>query len=183
MIPNDKVHNANYEQGISDAVLSLQEWFKEKTGGYTFKLNDPIVEVYYGQQSSSWYSETVNGEDSEFYYWQNVYRELAEDGGIAFPDSNYVWVIYCDTEGAGGGNRGIAILPKEDMEGLVGNTNQPISRWIGGLGHEMGHAFGLPDIKAPDNALMWLGYIIYPNAVFLSDEIETLKKSKFFFKE
>ena len=162
------------------AALNLQKWYHDKTGGYTFKLNNPIVEVYYAKHSSQWYSETPNQVDPNYYYWWNTFDER-DAYGMIYPDPKYTWIVYCDAKGGGAGTTGFAILPAEDLMGLTGNHPEPISRWIGGLGHEMGHSFSLPHANI-ENALMLFGYIIYPNCILLQEEVETLKKWPFFFK-
>jgi hypothetical protein len=61
-------------------------------------------------------------------------------------------------------------------------------RWVGGLGHELGHAVGLPhpagcDSGSPDcpaSALMWLGYTSYPSATFIDAERTQVASSRFF---
>lgn len=180
MIPTDKQYNPDYEKAIARAALHLQTWYKQQTGGYTFKLNNPIVEVYKGKQSSQWYSETKNGNDPSYYYWYNTFNE-SPSFGMRYPDPNYTWIIYCDAQGGGAGSTGFAILPAEDFVGLNGQHKEPVSRWIGGLGHEMGHAFSLPH-PTVSNALMLYGYAQYPTCILLPEEIETLKKLPYFFK-
>jgi hypothetical protein len=66
-----------------------------------------------------------------------------------------------------------------------------ICRWVGGLGHELGHALGLPhppECQSPnvgepctESAIMWLGYITYPDAVLLPAEKDQLNHGPFFF--
>jgi hypothetical protein len=60
-----------------------------------------------------------------------------------------------------------------------------LCRWVGGLGHELGHAFGLPHPAAcdaglsgcPGNAaLMWTGYAVYPNTALLADDKAALNR-------
>lgn len=57
---------------------------------------------------------------------------------------------------SGGGTSGIAVMSHNDLRGLVGEPfldcngrvdaryTYPPNRWIGGQGHELGHAYGLP---------------------------------------
>jgi hypothetical protein len=93
------------------------------------------------------------------------------------------------------------VLPANDLRGLVGEPNQPPCpddppdrntrcRWVGGLGHELGHAFGLPhplgcdtpdrDTPCDSSALMWLGYIPYPDAHLTRADQALLAQSAFF---
>ena len=79
------------------------------------------------------------------------------------------------------------MLPEHDLRGLIGAEAQPVSRWIGGLGHELGHAFGLPhpalcetgNPACPTQTLMWLGYITYPDTFLLPEDKTTLLASRF----
>ena len=85
------------------------------------------------------------------------------------------------------------------MDGLIGERYfddcggewfYPPNRYIGGLGHELGHAFGLPHPPGCDaglptcdyNALMWCGFWGgYPSTTYLrSDEKQFLLTSPFF---
>jgi hypothetical protein len=64
---------------------------------------------------------------------------------------------------------------------------QPVTRYIGGAGHELGHALGLPHppgceaglATCDQNALMWAGYAAYPNTYFRADEKALLRASPF----
>jgi hypothetical protein len=61
-------------------------------------------------------------------------------------------------------------------------------RWVGGLGHELGHAFFLPHPPGCDDglpecdetALLWVGYATYPDAHLTKADIATLTTSPFF---
>lgn len=65
-----------------------------------------------------------------------------------------------------------------------------MNRWIGGLGHDLGHAFGLPHPPAcedanpattcPDGALTSTGYASYPNTYLLPSDKSILETSPFF---
>jgi len=60
-----------------------------------------------------------------------------------------------------------------------------VCRWVGGLGHELGHTFDLAHpIPCPggsaDGALMCLGYITYPDTYLLPEDKEILEASPFF---
>jgi hypothetical protein len=121
-----------------------------------------------------------------------------------FNDPEDVWVFYIDADpacGQGvGGTSGVALLPANDLRGLVGEPNVPpcpgdspdtggVCRWIGGLGHELGHAFGLPHPPGCDQgmcdeeaylSLMYVGYVFYPDTYFLEEDKTRLEASPFF---
>ena len=82
------------------------------------------------------------------------------------------------------------------MDGLIGarylddcgiEYRFPPTRYVGGLGHELGHAFGLSHPPGCDaglatcdqNALMWAGYASYPNTYLRTDEKQILLASPF----
>jgi hypothetical protein len=65
-------------------------------------------------------------------------------------------------------------------------TQKDPQRWIGGLGHELGHAFGLPhppDTVRDADAIMWAGfYGKYPKGCYLTEpDKQMLRHSAFFF--
>jgi hypothetical protein len=79
----------------------------------------------------------------------------------------------------------VAVLPQHDLRGLIGEEPAPVSRFIGGLGHELGHAFGLPHPAScpgpacTDQTLIWLGYITYPDSFLLPEDKQALLASRF----
>jgi hypothetical protein len=124
--------------------------------------------------------------------------------GGGFFDPNNIWVFYIDSDPAcgqvTGATSGVAVLPANDLRGLAGEPNIPpcpddlpdtagVCRWVGGLGHELGHALGLPHPAAcedsdptticPSDALLWLGYITYPNTYLLDEDKAILRSSPF----
>lgn len=61
---------------------------------------------------------------------------------------------------------------------------EPISRWIGGARHELGHAFGLPHpTNENPQVLIGTGYTIYLECILQHEDQEILAKSSFFFAE
>jgi hypothetical protein len=133
-----------------------------------------------------------------------VFADVQTCAPVSYNSSEFTWVLYvdvvhaCNTPGRlGAGTSGVTMLPRQDMDGLIGarylddcgvEYRYPPTRYVGGLGHELGHAFGLPhppgcDARLPtcdENALMWLGYIVYPNTYLRPEEKQFLLTTPFF---
>ena len=120
--------------------------------------------------------------------------------GVILNDPSARWAVYIDADPAPGQSggaalAGVTIIGAPDLRGLIGLEPAPPGRWVGGLGHELGHTFGLPhplDCLAPTpaagcpydalnypfdvvgGALMQFGYLTYPATYFLPEERQFL---------
>ena len=54
---------------------------------------------------------------------------------------------------------------QHDADGAAG-VNGPMNRWYGGMVHELGHAFGLPDASSTDGACVSASLHDYRNCTF-----------------
>ncbi|MEV0616621.1 cellulose-binding domain-containing protein [Nonomuraea sp. NPDC050404] len=165
--PSDVAYDQRYPDGIAKVMLEAQRFFKQQLGR-TFTLNNPVVEVVNGDQPRSWYENTPNCGDK--YWWSvcNMQAELRRKFGLGAPDRRWVNVgeISAEGEGAGGGGgNGWVILSGHDADGAAG-INGPMNRWYGGMVHELGHAFGLPDSTSTDGTCMSASFYSYPNCTF-----------------
>lgn len=191
MVSKDRKYNAQYEEAIAMAAKSIQAWYKKQMNGYTFKLNEPIVETIYSNKNADFFYSNPNGNDKDSWGYYNTLKEAERLIGVKHFDENYIYVIYSDGPGdKGRGGSGICIMPEDDLLGLIGKhpTQKEINRWIAGLGHEGGHAFGLPhpaDTDKDNDAIMWAGiYGKYPDNTYLTQQDkEILSKSPFFFND
>lgn len=201
LVPNDKEINALYAQCIQEAAKNIQIWYRNQLDGKTFELNDPIVEIYQTSHDASWYSTNPNG-DFYFYFWNNVLEDAAEVTNYHAADEDYIYVFYIDADpacnqGGGLGTIGTVVISANDLRGLSGGPWVPVCpdedfnfqpcRFVGGLGHELGHAFGLSHPPGCDQgeptcdyqSIMSVGLYDYPDCYFNSDEKEILNQNDF----
>jgi hypothetical protein len=200
LVPSDRSAQPRYALSIRNAILDLQGWYQVAMGGVTFRLTDPVVQTIALPHPAAFYSSPPS---DGLAFWNSVLNDGFALTGGAFFDPQNVWLYYVDADPGcnqtTGGTSGVALLPENDLRGLNGETTVPvcggppgdqfpITRWIGGLGHEAGHAFGLPHPPGCDqglpacdsHALMWLGFYDYPNTYLTQEEIQQLRQSPFF---
>jgi len=210
LVPSDKTVRDDYKAAIADAALHLQDFYQKELGNdYAYSLHTPIVEVYRTANPAAWYSTHPSGPGRPQAGW--FYENLLNDGfslsGGRFDDPDNRWIYIIDADPVCnqyiGGTNGIATLSGNDLRGLAGEQNLPRCptteqpdrggkyRWIGGLGHELGHALGLPHPTGCDqgnctggtnayNSLMYVGYANYPNTYFLPENKQFLLNTNFF---
>jgi hypothetical protein len=193
LVPSDASSREDYKTAIADAILHLQQWYLEQMkNGKTFALCNPVVEVVRTKHKAKWYASHPAG-DYHLWFWNNVLADGFALTGASFNHPNFIWIFYIDADNntgqyGGAGTCGVAVLPQHDLQGLIGLSKEPILRWIGGLGHELGHAFGLahpPGCEAEQSlpesqCLMFLGFYNYPDTFLLAEEREILNQSVFF---
>ncbi|MFT7560550.1 MAG: hypothetical protein ACI93R_002471 [Flavobacteriales bacterium] len=191
LIPSDSSYNQAYEDGIKKAALSIQSFYSEQLGGSVYATTNPTVDVIYSANDTAWHAD-------------QMWSRSIDTVGATFNDPNNIYIIYvdalasCTPNNPIGGTSGIAVLAKNDLHGLAGepieadcNGNfdlQDESRWFGGLGHELGHALGLPHPAGCDaglsscdsDSIMWLGFRDYPNTYLGSAALDILDNSGFF---
>jgi hypothetical protein len=192
LMPSDKSPRADYQNAMANAISDLQRFYRNQLGGVGFTLHAPIVEVYQLPHPAAFYSTADNARPGGFY--EGVLADGFALTGGGFNDPNNRWIYYADADNIcgqyTGGTQGIALLPGNDLRGLTSQTTVPtcpgdhpsllsVNRWIGGLGHELGHSFNLPHPPGCDNgncdggsfafnSLMYIGYSIYPNTYLLA---------------
>jgi hypothetical protein len=165
--PSDVPFDQRYPDGIAAVMREAQRYYQQELGR-TFRLTEPVVEVVTGEHVKSWYENTPNG--GERYWWSvfNMQQELQRRFTLGAPDSRWINVGEVIAEGpgaGGGGGNGWVILCQHDADGAAG-LNGPMNRWYGGMVHELGHAFGLPDSTSTDGTPMSASFYDYPNTHF-----------------
>jgi len=191
LVSRDREENVEYTAAIEDAIRNLQKWYGRQLGGPTFRLSNPVVEVVKSNRPADWFYGHPNGIRKDDWGYNNTLDEAKRLCGAKHNDPKFVWVIYSDGPGnKGRGGSGVTCLPEDDLLGLVGKhpTQKNKLRWIAGLGHELGHAFGLrhpSDTKKHADAIMWAGiYGKYPDKTYLTDDDKhILMRSPFFYHE
>lgn len=205
LVPSDKSIDVNYQNAIANAISSLQVFYRNQMGGgLAFSLHSPIVEIHQTSHPAAFYSTGINARPGGFY--ESVLSDGFALTGGSFNDPNNRWIFFVDADPIcgqyTGGTSGIALLPANDLRGLTNQATVPVcpgdpsgvigvNRWIGGLGHELGHACNLPHPPGCDNgnctggqyaynSLMYIGYYYYPNT-YLLDENKTLLLAGGFF--
>ena len=189
LVSRDRQVSTEYAQAVEHAIRDLQVWYGHQLNGVTFKLHEPVVEVARSEQPADWFSNHPQGANRDDWGYNNTLAEVGRILGAKLNDPHFIWAIYSDGPGnTGRGGSGVACLPEDDLLGLVGRhpTQKDPQRWIGGLGHELGHAFGLPhppDKVRDADAIMWAGfYGKYPAPCYLTEsDKKTLLQSPFFF--
>lgn len=194
VVPQDRASRSDYAAAIASALTDLQSWYRTQLEDRTFALLSAQPETCRLPRTADYYAS-----DS----WSKVLNDVQSCASVSHSSSMFAWVLYvdilhaCNAPGRlGAGVNGITIMPRQDMDGLTGarviddcglEIRQPISRWIGGTGHELGHALGLTHPPGCDrglpscdqNALMWTGYARYPNTYLREDDKRILSASPF----
>ncbi|GHJ44177.1 lectin [Catellatospora sp. TT07R-123] len=166
--PSDVAYDQRYPDGIAAVMREAQRYYQQELGK-TFTLNSVVVEVVTGEHVRSWYENTPNGGDKYWWSVTNMQQELARRLGLRNPDSRWLCVGEISAEGdgaGGGGSPGWVVLSGHDADGAAGTSGQSMNRWYGGMVHELGHAFGLPDAASTDGTPMSASFYSYPNTHF-----------------
>lgn len=180
ILPNDVPLDSAYPEGIAKVMKSSQRYFMEQCK-FTFRLNDPACEVVKGNHPRSWYENNECGADRYWCAVNNGQQDLLNSIPSVKNDGNrsrWKIIFYIDAEGTGaggGGGGGWVLLPKHDADGARGFPKDT-ARWCGGMCHELGHCFGLPDASRDDGTVMSADFYHWPvNCIFNSNHISTMK--------
>jgi len=175
LYPNDVPFDPAYPEGIANVMRDAQSFFKDSLGK-TFVLNDPVVESVEGVNNQSYYENTPNGGDKYWWSVTNMQQELMDRFDLKNPDQRWLIVgeISAEGDGAGGGaSPGWLLLPGHDADGGAGYPADT-ARWVGGMVHELGHGFGLPDASSTDGTCMSASFYEFPNCIFNDSQKNTM---------
>ena len=185
IVPSDRELQENYTQALANCITQLKTWYATNLdAGKTFQLNpDFLVETLHSDHETAWFNaQNEQTGAAEFYFYGNARNAVMELLGQDFKPEQYTYLVYVDAPGTtGAGALGFTAMPENDLLGLTDQMEEPVARWIGGAGHELGHAFGLPH---PENenpeALMFTGYVLYPNCILQDTDKTILSQSAYF---
>jgi len=189
-VPTDREVREDYSKAIEAGIVEMQQFYYRALFGRTFLLNSPVVEVYRTANFAQWYTDHVPESNPNIlhrdYVMENLGHEVKESLGARHRDPNYTWIFYIDCPpGWGLGTPGFCVMCDADLLGLSGVSKEDkrISRWIGGVCHEFGHALGLPhppdgydvnSIMNPDGGLR-----AYPYSYFAQADRNKLLRNRF----
>jgi predicted Zn-dependent protease len=190
--PTDVAYSASTVNAISNAMRTVQHWYKENLDGYELRLNSPLVEVINGDHDRNWYNEHRPADYGfaapTFYTIENVREEVKRKTGITDYDPRYKTIIYINAEGGGAANYGMAFLGQNDVDGLLGKYRNDsdrqagMKRWWQGLAHELGHTFGFPDYDNDTSIMGRVGFFKFPNSNLTPSEKKTIIESGFVYR-
>ena len=149
-VPSDRVVRAAFYAAVRDAVLDVQRYYAGQLDGRTFVITGALPQVCSLPRAASHYE----GLDA----WQNMLDDLQPCVPISHHSETYTWIVYADTTAAcrgsfetlGRGGDGVTIVGGWDLRGLTSDepysecdywVPRPQNGWIGGIAHELGHAF------------------------------------------
>ena len=195
-VPSDREFRPDYSEAVTHAIVDLQSWYRRELGGLTFSLYQATPEFCQMGEPADYYA-TGNA-------WNKVEAGVQHCAPVQHEHPDFVFIIYPDVQEScnephelGAGGPGLTILHRGDLEGVTnpgpyfycdeGPYDGTLGRWIGGLGHELGHAFGLPHPPGCDeglptcdhDALIASGYSAYPETYLRADNKDVLTRSPF----
>lgn len=186
IVPSDRSLNKTYTEAAGNCITQLTTWYKTTLGSNkTFHINNNmLVETMQSSHVAAWFNaQNGNTGDAQFYFYANAKNDAKALLGSSYDETKYIYLVYVDATGTtGAGAMGFTAMPENDLKGLTGQMTEAVPRWIGGAGHELGHAFGLPHpTNENPQALMWTGYTTYPNCILQDNDKTILNASKFFY--
>ncbi|MCB9734960.1 MAG: hypothetical protein H6745_20425 [Deltaproteobacteria bacterium] len=189
LVSADREVREDFRAAIAAAARDVQAFYARQLGGRTFRLADPVVQVVRSDRPAAWFYSHDSGRDKPLWGFDNGLAEAARLAGAGHDQPDAAWIVYSDGPGNDGrGGAGVAVLPEDDLLGLVGEhpTQKEPRRWVYGLAHELGHALGLAhpaDMDAAPRAIMGRGFydcfVGTDRCELTAEDRATLAKSRF----
>ena len=200
--PSDREFRTGASEVIANAIVDLQSRYRRELGGLTFSLYEVTPEECRMSEPADYYGRGNA--------WAKVVEGVQHCAPVQHHSQDFVWVVYVDVKEScdephelGAGGPGLTILqaaegdfaPGEFYYCDEGPHERTLGGVIGGLGHELGHALGLPHPPGCDPwdpttcddlealSLMHDGYASYPDTYLLPDDKEILIRSPFIGRE
>lgn len=196
LVPSDREERTRLTANLEKAIRNLQMFYQNEVGtSRTFTLAEEVVTVVATNHEAEWYRTHDNGRDREWRWFYNVESDITALTDASGGDDGTTTIAYIDAREAcgmqaGAGSLGLSIVGRKDLRGIAGwpqadvcdggQNEVPRCRWVGGMGHELGHALGLPhpcegrgDACDSSGALMGAGLYDYPDT-YLMDRTQNL---------
>jgi hypothetical protein len=178
-VPSDVAYDSATVRAIGRAAYNTRSWYRAQLGGRTFRFDEEHpVEVVFGRRTRAWYERQPNpfGWDPVWNANYQVDMEVKERLSLEDWSSLYKVAIYMSATGGGGASMGRLVIPQHDVDGIQDGTLN-IHRFWGGLAHEMGHTFDLPDATHDDGTIMSGAMYAYPATIFNSTQANAMFQS------
>ena len=165
-VPTDVPYDDATVEAIERAAYNTRSWYRALLDGTTFRFDEAFpVEVVFGDHARIWYEERANPFGWDPVWNANYWVDMEVKAKLSLEDwsPRYKVAIYMSAEGGGGSSVGRVVVPQHDVDGIeAGERN--VNRFWGGMAHELGHAFDLPDADGDDGTIMSGALYAYPDA-------------------
>jgi len=197
LVPSDNQADPATEAAINTVAKSVQDFFKNQLGGKTFILNDPTVEIMYGNKDGAWYQNkeqylrseehlkreaaTSEFDPKDFNGYENAKVALeARIGNV----SNYRWVIfvgarltakvYVATNFRKDSGTSAAIFPQRQIDCMIDPTQAENGSCHLAVAHETAHMFRVDHNDDNKSVMYPTAGAVLSQSYFLDQEKQTI---------
>ncbi len=178
-VPTDVTYEDATVEAVERAAYNTRSWYRALLNGTTFRFDEAFpVEVVFGDHARIWYEERLNPFGWDPIWNANYWVDMEVKKKLSLEDWSlrYKVAIYMSAEGGGGSSVGRVVVPQHDVDGIEAGVKN-VNRFWGGLAHELGHAFDLPDASGDDGTIMSGALYAYPDADLPEDLASRLRNS------